>query len=253
MQLCPTCGNQVPDNAAFCSNCGTKLSAKPQSRASATLMLQVDGAVRQHRLVQVRPGGHDGASFTLSPGRSILGRGEAQIRIDDPYLSPKHLELNLREEQVTVQDLQSSNGVFLRIRADTGLVPRDEIRIGRQLLRFEPLPEAEVGPDSGRIWGSPNRGARFRVCQLLEGAGLGEALPLGDGEYLFGREEGGMTFPADPSVSRRHAILSVVRENVILRDLESANGTFLRLRRETALTPGDELLIGAQQLRYEAA
>jgi pSer/pThr/pTyr-binding forkhead associated (FHA) protein len=80
---------------------------------------------------------------------------------------------------------------------------------------------------------------------------VGEALPIAEGEYLFGREEGGMIFPADQSVSRRHAILSVTREGIRVRDLESANGTFLRLRQETTLTPGDHLLLGTQQLRYE--
>jgi predicted ThiF/HesA family dinucleotide-utilizing enzyme len=46
-------------------------------------------------------------------------------------------------------------------------------------------------------------------------------------------------------------VLSVSREAIRVRDLESANGTFLRLRRETTLTPGDHLLIGTQQLRYD--
>ncbi len=56
-----------------------------------------------------------------------------------------------------------------------------------------------------------------------------------------------MIFPADQSVSRRHAVLSVTRETVKVRDLESANGTFLRLRKETTLTPGDHLLVGTWQ------
>jgi uncharacterized membrane protein YvbJ len=31
MKYCPTCGAQLPDNAAFCSNCGARLGiAQPQ-------------------------------------------------------------------------------------------------------------------------------------------------------------------------------------------------------------------------------
>ncbi len=222
-------------------------------RATAAGMHAPQATGRQHRLVQVRPGGGEGASFAIASGRTVLGRGEAQIRIEDGYLNPKHLELVLKDDRLSVTDLQSSNGVFARIRVDTQIASLDEFRIGRQLLRFEALPAAELAPDGGRVWGTPNRGARFRVCQLLEGAGMGEALPITEGEYLFGREEGGMTFPADPSVSRRHAVLSVFQDTAILRDLESANGTFVRLRRETQLNPGDELLLGAQQLRYDVA
>ncbi len=250
MQACPNCGNQNPENAAFCSQCGTKLLGKPQPRAP-TVFLQSEVAEQQHRLVVVRPGGSDGASFAVAQGKSAIGRGEVQIRLDDPYLSPRHAEVTLRGGQLSIADLQSSNGVYLRLRGETSLTVGDELRLGRQLLRLEALPEAQFAPDSGRIWGSPDRGARYRVAQLLEGSGVGEALPIAEGEYLFGREEGGMTFPADPSVSRRHAILSVTRQTVRVRDLESANGTFLRLRKETALTPGDHLLVGTQQLRYE--
>lgn len=30
MKFCPNCGAQLPDNAGFCSNCGTPLGAPPQ-------------------------------------------------------------------------------------------------------------------------------------------------------------------------------------------------------------------------------
>ena len=30
MKFCPNCGAQLPDNAGFCSNCGTSLGAPPQ-------------------------------------------------------------------------------------------------------------------------------------------------------------------------------------------------------------------------------
>ena len=250
MHPCPNCGNQNPESAAFCSQCGTKLLGKPQPRA-ATVYLQPEAAEQQHRMVVVRPGGADGVSFAVPPGKSAIGRGEVQIRLDDPYLSPRHAELSLHGGQLSIADLQSSNGVYLRLRAETPLTVGDELRLGRQLLRIEPVAETQFAPDSGRIWGSPDRGARYRVTQLLEGSGVGEALPISEGEYLFGREEGGMIFPADQSLSRRHAVLSVTREGIRVRDLESANGTFLRLRQETVLTPGDHLLLGTQQLRYE--
>ena len=250
MQVCPSCGYQNPDTAGFCSQCGTKLAAKAVPR-SATMFLQAEQLAQRHRLVVVRSGGVDGVSLVLPIGKAVMGRGEVQLRMDDAHMSPRHAEFTLRDDRLTVNDLQSSNGVFIRLHGETKLTAGDELRLGRQLLRFEALPAPEFTADSGRVWGSPNRSARFRVAQLLEGSGLGEALPIGEGEYLFGREEGGMTFPADPSVSRRHAVMTVSRTGVVVRDLESANGTFLRLREEMLLAPGDQLLIGMQQLRYD--
>ncbi len=251
MQACPNCGNQNPENAAFCSQCGTKLLGKALPRAPTLYPTARGRRATASAGGPFGPGSVDGASFALPQGKSAIGRGEVQIRLDDPYLSPRHAELSLRIGQLSIIDLQSSNGVYLRLRGETSLTVGDELRLGRQLLRLEPVPETQFAADSGRIWGSPDRGARYRVAQLLEGSGVGEALPISEGEYLFGREEGGMICPADQSVSRRHAILSVTRETIRVRDLESANGTFLRLRKETTLIPGDHLLLGTQQLRYE--
>jgi pSer/pThr/pTyr-binding forkhead associated (FHA) protein len=251
MISCPSCQSQNPETAAFCSQCGHRLAVGRASPRASTVFLQPESGQLTHRLVLLRPGGVEGGSFTMGQGKLICGRGEVSLHLEDPFLNPRHAEFVLRDETVVVVDLQSTNGVFLRLRAETPLRPADEIRLGRQLLRFDQLPQPQGTPDGGRTWGSPSRAMRYRVVQMLEGSGTGDALPMSDGEYLFGREEGGMTFPADPAVSRRHAVLSIAGDRCLLRDLESANGTFLRVRREAQLHPGDQLLLGTQQLRYE--
>ncbi len=249
---CPSCQSRNPDTAAFCSQCGTRLGTRSVPRAS-TVFLEPEGSDLVHRLVLLRPGGAEAASFTLAPGKVLCGRGEVPLRLEDPFLSPRHAEFVLKDGVVTVVDLQSANGVFLRLRGETPLRPGDEVRIGRQLMRFDSLPQPQFMPDGGRIWGSPNRGMHFRLVKLLEGSGTGDALPMSDGEYLFGREEGGMTFPSDPAVSRRHAVLSIAGDRCLLRDLESANGTFMRIRKEAQLHPDDQLLLGTQHLRYSVS
>jgi pSer/pThr/pTyr-binding forkhead associated (FHA) protein len=253
MIACPNCQSRNPDAAVFCSQCGTRLATRSQAPRASTVFLEPESGDLVHRLVLLRPGGAEAASYTLNAGRVLCGRGEVPLRLEDPFLNPRHAEFVLKGGAVTVVDLQSANGVFLRLRAETPLRPGDEMRIGRQLLRFDQLPPPQSAPDGGRIWGSPNRGVRYRFVKLLEGSGTGDALPMSDGEYLFGREEGGMTFPSDPAVSRRHAVLSIAGDRCLLRDLESANGTFLRIRKEAQLRPGDQLLLGTQQLRYEVS
>lgn len=56
---------------------------------------------------------------------------------------------------------------------------------------------------------------------------------------------------ADPYVSRRHARITRDRGMVLVEDLASSNGTFVRIRRAIVLEPGDELLIGTTVLRLE--
>ena len=72
-------------------------------------------------------------------------------------------------------------------------------------------------------------------------------------EFVIGREEGDVTFPDDEFMSRRHA---TVRRSTsgkpTLEDMESSNGTFVRLRGDHDLRPGDVLRMGDQLLRFES-
>jgi pSer/pThr/pTyr-binding forkhead associated (FHA) protein len=70
---------------------------------------------------------------------------------EDPFLSRRHAAIRLvsRDEGglgsrppvddalFHLVDLGSSNGTFLRIRADVELVPGDHFRVGQQLFRLD--------------------------------------------------------------------------------------------------------------------
>lgn len=240
MPKCDTCGTANPEGSGYCGLCGAVMAVPRPARGPV------------HRLRVFMPGRSDSRLIELQEGRWLCGRGaDCRVVLDDPYVSPKHAQLNANGA-LRLSDLGSANGTFLRVRGPAALRSGDELRMGLQLLRFEALPAPAGAAGGGKIWGSPSQGYRFRLLQLLEGGGSGEAMPLGDGEHLVGREEGRMTFPGDMAMSSRHAVFGIQGEKATLRDLGSSNGTFLRLRGETELQPGDHLLIGRQQLRYEA-
>jgi pSer/pThr/pTyr-binding forkhead associated (FHA) protein len=253
MIACANCSNTNPPGSVFCGRCGSKLGAEAAPKG-ATIYLRPDTATgkKEHRLVLLRPGGVGNTVFNLSSGRTLCGRTpEAPLRIDDPFMSPRHAEFIRGDDGVRVADLSSANGIFLRVRGEAQLQAGDELRIGRQRVRLESSPRIDPQSEGSHIWGTPQPGHRFRLVHLLEGGGTGDAMPIRDGEYLLGRESGGMTFPADPSVSSRHAVLAIQGENAMVRDLQSANGTFIRVRQEAVLQDGDLLLFGTQQLRFE--
>jgi pSer/pThr/pTyr-binding forkhead associated (FHA) protein len=52
-------------------------------------------------------------------------------------------------------------------------------------------------------------------------------------------------------VSARHARITVSGGEVTLADTGSSNGTYVKLRGPVELSPGDQLLVGAQLLRVE--
>ncbi len=86
--------------------------------------------------------------------------------------------------------------------------------------------------------------------------GPGEIFRLRETVTPIGRTEGAIRLPHDPLVSARHA--EIVREGTargarwILRDLGSANGTFVRCGR-ALLRPDRLLMIGSRRLRFRLA
>lgn len=256
---CRACRAPLPSGARFCGQCGAAVVAAPatQARGAATPLpggrhppaARPGGAAR---LTVLRNDGLPGAVHALEAPEAICGRTEGSIRVaDDPSVSPRHARFTLRDGALSVEDLGSLNGTFLRIRGPRRLGVGAELRIGRQLLRLEPRAPAPPPTPGARPFGAADPGSRFRLSQLLEGGGLGEIFPLGEGDNAVGREAGCVTFPADRYVSARHARLDVKGELVTVEDLGSSNGTFVRLSSRAQLLPGDQLLVGAQLLRVD--
>jgi predicted component of type VI protein secretion system len=74
----------------------------------------------------------------LSEGQFAVGRSAGcQLSLDDPLVSRRHALLVVSRDGVTIEDLQSRNGVVLngqRIAARTSVHPGDKIVIGSQEL-----------------------------------------------------------------------------------------------------------------------
>src|SRR5204863_9290347 len=176
--------------------------------------------------------------------RGGCGRGEARQGSVHRALARR---LPLRGPQLVVQDLGTANGVFLWLK-ERNLEPGDELRIGRQRLRIEWIPEEPEQLADQPVWGTPNPGYTARVVQLLEGGGEGDVHPLKTGENLVGRGTGDVSFAHDGYVSSKHATITVGEGSLAVKDLGSANGTFVRVNGQAAVTSGDLLLLGEQIL-----
>jgi len=246
---CARCGATVLPGYRYCAGCGAELGATPAPPGSQTSAPPTLGM----RLSAIRNDGAPGAAFPLRASHSLCGRLEGDIKLpDDPTVSPRHASFTLEGDRVVVRDLGSVNGTFLRIRGPYRLAAGEEFRIGRQLLRLEPMPRPAADGADSVPWGGADPGFRMRLAQVLEGGGRGEVQPLREGENLIGRETGEVVFPADRYVSARHARIDVAGETCTLTDLGSSNGTFRRLSAATAIVPGDQLLVGGQLLKLEA-
>jgi hypothetical protein len=85
------------------------------------------------RLLVERAAGHEsGVAYDLMEG-AILGRGDVEIRLEDPFASSRHARISREGHVVVIEDLGSTNGTYLNEEPLSGPQPLydgDRIRIG---------------------------------------------------------------------------------------------------------------------------
>lgn len=104
-----------------------------------------------------------------------------------------------------------------------------------------------ISSESGEAAPSSVRG---RLHLVMEGGQPGDVYELGD-ETLIGRTNGVITFPHDGFMSGRHARIVKRGATFALTDEGSRNGTFIKIKGEIELEPGDMILVGKQLFRFE--
>ena len=90
----------------------------------------------------------------------------------------------------------------------------------------------------------------IRLISINEDGSDGLEIPLDYIKTVVGRT-GDTRFPTDAFLSPKHACLTIARRELYIEDLYSLNGTFVKLRDEVPLSPGDVFLMGRQVLRFE--
>jgi len=242
---CPSCGVNVAGNFKFCPNCGAPVEAAPRKPTPAP-SAHVSG-----KLTIIRPDGSEGGTHTLTAGENPIGRRMGALFEADGYLSPVHAELVLNAAGLVVRDANSLNGVYARISDEEELQDGDVFRIGQELLRFDVVPPPQPLDDGTEVLGSPNPGYWGRLAVIVGREQDGSAFPLLGDAIMLGRERGDITFPEDGYVSGAHARVSTRDGRFYLADLNSSNGTFLRVRGERVVPSGTYLLMGQQLFRVD--
>jgi pSer/pThr/pTyr-binding forkhead associated (FHA) protein len=173
MPFCTNCGHQNPDDARFCSQCGTRLvtapvappgPSEPSAESTATIQISsvsevselskaetgerqlnpvdaaaVDALPTGHALLVVQKGPGAGSRFLLDEDVVSAGRApDSQIFLDDVTVSRQHAVFKRAGDTFTVSDAGSLNGTYVnRDRIDTvQLTDSDEVQIGKYRLVF---------------------------------------------------------------------------------------------------------------------
>lgn len=282
---CPNCQTPNPPQFKFCGACGTPLGDAAQAPAppppspgsgpgqpaqaapppggepAQAKTMFMDASQRPDvtaasdapsvRLVLLREDGTEGGVLVIEGGPDTIGRSHGPPFDEDAYLDPSHAALTATPEGLIIDDLDSLNGVYLKLEGRCELRDRDFFRVGQELLLYEDLPEPATTPDGTERMGSPNPGYWGRVSVMVSQDRACSAFPIREEGVTIGREDGDITFPDDGYVSGTHCTVAGDDDGVFLEDLGSSNGTYMRVRKNEVVTPGNLILIGQQLFRVD--
>lgn len=243
---CAVCGTANPPGEVWCQECGFRLGDEP-GEAPAGQPVEVGGLV----LLST------GQRYPLHEGRNEIGRDALDVPVSDPSVSRRHAVVVVEPGAAFIEDLGSTNGTWVggeRLTGSTGHALRhgQEIRLGAAALRVElsepyrseTPPEAESSPE-----------ATESADLVLRGPG-GLEFPLPEGTWTVGRRAENTISLPDPYVSGRHAQVTREGAGVLVTDLGSTNGTFVRGERllpqaPAPLSPGESVSFGRSTLTLE--
>ncbi len=264
--ICSGCGNRNPLDTNFCFACGrrlghtTPMSADVSAAFAASVIARSTGPAPMRagpaRLVAVRRDGTDGESYALIGEQIDIGRSEGDLRFDDKHLADRHARISLRAGQYLITPLEARNGVYVRISGPVELHDGNYVLVGKQVLRFEEVPDAEKtlhpAVEHGTVlFGTPLKSPWGRLRQITAAGTSRDVYHLTRSDLIIGREQGDIVFSDDEYMSRRHALLQFRGNRAMIADQGSSNGTYVRLTGQHVLDPGQMIRLGDELLRFE--
>jgi len=169
-----------------------------------------------------RTGSTAGKDYVVNDAARVGASPDSEIRIVAQGVSRRHARIWSEKDQFFIEDLGATNGTFLnggRIQRET-LRHLDVITLGREVdlifLRKDDEPDIPV----------VDRIQQARL-QIVDGPEAGTSVDVPKGELTFGRAPSCNVVLASGAISKVHARLQRTTSQLVLQDLQSANGTFV--------------------------
>ncbi len=255
-RLCSNCKAVVPDEHFYCGRCGASYGDGSREQANETLFFGAMQAPGRAKLILIAGEGLEGLSYHLNSTKHVAGRESGVILFpDDEYLDDEHATFFYKSNKLYLRDEDSLNGTFLQIDSEDTRTLNDgeEFIVGRQRFRVEYLDcsDDHVMDDGTMMYVSPVKGYRFRLLHIVEGRKPAAAFCNADNSLTIGREGADVLFANDRHISRNHARVEWKDDRVVITDLGSKNGTFVRLDDIESLQHGDYVFMGSELVRIE--
>jgi DNA-binding winged helix-turn-helix (wHTH) protein len=204
-------------------------------------------------------------SFLFDPVRSGLLNEGAEIPLTHKCRELLLLFLHNPGRRLTFEEITE------QVWPDTA-VTDDAVRfqVGELRRAFGAAGEAFIRTirSEGYRWEAPVRGEAHRPIRPASSAEEGNRperrrllvlksgeIPLLEGENIIGRDPDAALWIDHPSVSRHHARVVILGQDVAIEDLGSKNGTFLngkKIAQSCSLADGDQVRIGPQKMVFRS-
>lgn len=270
---CPECKTYNEVGWSFCQQCGKKLPQSAQAppvsewkpadgfRTVASDQLIKAGIIASEMKTSVEgvpvigtsppprhtPPGAGEANRSVAPPPKPAAPDAPPPLVDQPPANPSSPPAARKPEASEKPSQEPSrpaiSGVFCTQCGQTN-------NPGAQFCASCGAPMA-AGPPQTMVMSSAYKPARGRLYLVMEGGQQGDAYDLED-ETVVGRASGEITFPHDGFMSGRHARIERRGASFVLTDEGSRNGTFIKIKGEVELKPGDMILVGKQLFRFDA-
>ena len=191
------------------------------------------------------------AVWLVEPKITIGRSATNALVIDDPLAADVHMEVLVDNEHLTLRNLIPTQPIIVNGQTVTGaceLKPDDKIILGLvELIVIDPKREAKVvAEESANVTQLRAPKATGWSLKANHTALANRVFPLKEINVIGRASECDISLAA-AHLSRRHAQLQIIDGMLFVKDLDSANGTFLNGKRvaEARVKRGDELRFDA--------
>ncbi len=198
-----------------------------------------------------------GQRFRLGANGAQIGRSKGVILFpEDPFVSPLHAMLLIRDGKLLVRDESSTSGVYVSIAGQETIPAGGSFATGLRLFRYvgaiEPTPpwnRVDV-----QVYGAPlpNGQVHYAIEEVLLGDRPGRCIATPGPVLTIGQGKCDFAFTNDEGLAPRHCEVAPMPTGAMVRDLSGGLGTYVRISGERALKAGDRMRIGQQTLQVEA-
>ncbi len=216
--------------------------------------------------------GEEAGKKILLKNLSVFEAGRSQgnhIFLKDSSVACSHFRIYRSGQEYSVYDLGTKNGTMVNGESvdKIELASGDSIQVGSIEMTFDLVDEnvegrlASSAPDSNEQDAQSTNGGvltKTRASQpalvVIDGQDQGKVFSLkGKSQFKIGRSVTSDLLLSDGKVSRDHCVIESARDQHIIIDLESANGTVVNGDRvkKTVLKEGDFIRLGYTMLKYD--